>query len=474
MAGLSFLGLAMPQSYISPRFSAIDSNGRPLVGGQLSTFINGTTTPEATYQDAGGLAANTNPIILDARGEAVIFLTEGITYTFELKDAAGALVWTQDGIVSSGDSTGLPIYLTPPTSDVGSPIYITGMGWANWDGSKYVSDFSTGFGNGAYSHKNVVVNGDFSLWFGGTSIGPITAASGSPYTAEQWRAFIAGTASVTVARQTASADYGQGRVGPYTARITSNAGITPAAGDRNQFRQPIEGYNVLALALGTLWGGWMTLSFFVKGSIAGTYSVAFLNSGSPGYRSYVSNYTIDVAGTWELKTVTVPIDQSGVANWDRTNGIGLQLVFDLGSGSTYEGAVDTWASTETVRTTGSVRLVSTNAATLEFSNVQLEYGAKRTPFEYLPMAIKQELCERYYFVLVETSTGLMPSSNSTSRQLNRSFPTTMRAAPTITLNNPSATPSSIIPNVNGIRLVWAVGDTTTIVSIDGYIANARM
>lgn len=472
--GLSFLGLAMPQSYVSPRFSANDINGRPLVGGRLYTYINGTTTPQATYQDAAGAAANTNPVILNALGEAVVFLTEGVTYTFELRDADDVLVWTQSDIMGIGDALSLPVFPTAPTSDVGSPIYINGQGWANWSGARYVTDLETGFGSGAYTFKNLIVNGGFTHWFSGTNIGPITSASGAPYTAEQWRAFISGTASVNVSRQGAAADYGQGRIGPSTARVQSNAAATVAAGDRNDFRQPIEGYNVLALALGTLWGGSMTLSFWVKGTLGGTYSVAFMNSGSPVYRSYVANYTINVAGAWEYKTITVPIDQSGTANWDRTTSVGLQVIFDLGAGSSYEGAVNTWLSTETTRTTGSVRMVSTVAAALEFSNVQLEFGAKATPFEYIPTALVQEMCERYYFDVNESMQGLMPTATATNRQLNTRFPTSMRVSPSVTLKGPSSSPLSVTPNTSGVRVVWQPGDTTTVTSITGFTANARM
>lgn len=464
----------MPQSYVSPRFYAPDINGRPLVGGRLYTYINGTTTPQATYQDAAGGAANTNPVILNALGEAVVFLTEDVTYTFELRDAADVLMWTQNDIMGTGDALGLPVYPSAPTSDVGSPIYITGMGWSNWDGSQYVSDYSTGFGGGQYSHKNLIVNGGFTHWFSGLSIGPIVAASGAPYTAEQWRAFISGTASVTVSRQSSGSDYGQGRAGPYTARVTANAGVTPAAADRNDFRQPIEGLNLLSLALGSLWGGFMTLSFFVKGSIAGTYSAAILNSGAPSYRAYVTNYTINVAGAWERKTLTIPIDQGGTTNWLRTNGVGMQVVFDLGAGANYEGAVNTWLSTETTRTTGSVRLVSTNAATLEFANVKLESGQRSTPFENLPTAIVQELCERYYQDVTETMTALMTTSNATSRHLNVRFTTTMRTDPTVTLKAPTSSPLSVTPNPTGVRILWQPGDTTTPVGISGFTANARL
>lgn len=423
----------MPQSYVSPRFSAIDINGKPLVGGRLYTYINGTTTPQATYQDAAGAAANTNPIILDARGEAVIFLTESVTYTLELRDASDALIWTQDGISSSGGTTGLPSYPTPPTSDVGSPIYITGMGWASWDGSQYVSDYSRGFGGGAFSYKNKIINGDFRIWQSGTSVGPITSASNNPYTADQWRIHAAGTTSVTVSQQVAGTDFGQDRVGAYTARITSNAAATPGAADRNRFSQPIEGQNLLALALGALWGGSFTVSFWVKASIVGDYSVAFLNGGSPSFRSYVRTFPVGTAGTWEKKTLTIPIDQGGVANWDRANGVGMQLVFDLGSGTNYEGAVSTWLSTETTRATGSIRTVSTSGATFDISKVQIEPGNQATPFEDRPISQEFAMCQRYYEVSDGNALFTNPGSSSTVAQFcTVYFAMQKRNTPTVT------------------------------------------
>lgn len=429
----------MPQSYISPRFSAIDSNGRPLVGGRLYTYINGTTTPQATYQDADGLAANTNPIILDARGEAVIFLTDGVVYTFVLKDADDALIWSQDSISGAQTSSGgiTPVTVLP-ISDIG-PVYMPGQGIFYWNGTQYISDYQGGFSGGNFAFKNKIINGDFRVWQRGTSMGPITSATTYAYTSDRWKATITGSASVTVAQQTASSDFGQGRTGGFTARITSNAAASPAAGDRNRFSQAIEGQNLLNLALGSLWGGSFTLSFWVKASIVGTYSVAFMNGGSPGYRAYVANFSVAAAGVWEFKQVTVPIDSSGVANWNRDNGIGLQVVFDLGSGTTFEGAVNTWLSTETTRTTGSVRVTGTNAATLELGQIQLEFGTKPTPFEDRPITTELHLCQRY--LQVTQNDTYIWSGNTTSGStyyLNCPLLVTMRATPTVLAATASA------------------------------------
>jgi hypothetical protein len=432
MRGFSFEEVVMASAYISPRFAAIDAFGNPLVGGRLYTYANTTTTPQATYQDAAGTIANTNPIILDARGEAVVFLTEGLLYTFVLKDASDALIWSQDNVASSGQSGTIPSYPNVPGTDVGSPVYVAPIGWMNWDGTRYVSDYEKGFDSGSYSSRNRIINGCFRVWQRGTSVGPMTAASVAtfPYSADRWKVGLGGTATVTVAQIAASADYGQGRVGAFSARITSNAAATVAAGDKNRFAQLIEGQDLLNFALGSLWGGTMTLSFWVKASIAGTYSVAFLNSGSPGFRSYATTFAVAIAGTPEFKQVQIPMDQSGVANWNRTDGVGLQVVFDLGSGSSSEGATDIWQSTETTRAVGSVRLVSTNAATLELSNVQLEYGAKATPFESRPTAIEQSLCDRYFKALGTAS--FRGDTTAAGRQFGGPIPfSQMRVAPTV-------------------------------------------
>jgi hypothetical protein len=73
---------------------------KPAVGYKLYTYISGSTTNQATYSDAGLTTPNTNPVVLDARGEASVFMTPGLTYTFVLKTAAGTTIWTRDGIIS--------------------------------------------------------------------------------------------------------------------------------------------------------------------------------------------------------------------------------------------------------------------------------------------------------------------------------------------------------------------------------------
>jgi hypothetical protein len=81
----------------SPKMQFFTAAGIPLVGGKLYTYASGTTVPLATYADDTGLISNTNPIILDSRGEAGVWLGPS-RYTFKLEDADGNLIWTADGV----------------------------------------------------------------------------------------------------------------------------------------------------------------------------------------------------------------------------------------------------------------------------------------------------------------------------------------------------------------------------------------
>ena len=344
-----------------------------------------------------------------------------------------------------------------PAADEG-PVYVPVVGGMNWKGSRYASDYSEGFGSGAYSNRNKIINGCFRVWQRSFGFGPLTSASGNPYTADRWRIFLAGTASATVTRETAGSDFGQGRVGGFSAKITSNAAATPGVSDKNRFSQAIEGQDLLSLALGSLWGGSFTLGFWVKASVAGVYSVAFMNGGTPGFRSYIDNYTVNAANAWEFKTVTVPVDQSGLANWDRATGIGLNVVFDLGSGTGSDGAAGTWLSTESTRTTGSVRLVATNAATWEISKVQLEFGTQSTPFEDRPIEKELKSCQRYYEKSYPQANfpgglggGAHQSMIATGFLLSGPtvyFKVTKRGTPTISVYSPQSGGGALIAEFN--------------------------
>jgi hypothetical protein len=97
-----------------PKAQFFDANGNPLVGGKLYAYAAGTTTPQATYTDYAGGTANTNPVILDSRGEASVWLGEN-PYKFKLTTSTDVEVWTVDNVNQ------IPNYFT--ASNIGKALY---------------------------------------------------------------------------------------------------------------------------------------------------------------------------------------------------------------------------------------------------------------------------------------------------------------------------------------------------------------
>ena len=88
----------MATSVVFPRVQFFANNGRPLIGGRVHTYVAGSSTRARTYKDAAKAQPNANPIILDARGEASVYLAEGVEYKFVIEDSTGALIMTQEPV----------------------------------------------------------------------------------------------------------------------------------------------------------------------------------------------------------------------------------------------------------------------------------------------------------------------------------------------------------------------------------------
>jgi hypothetical protein len=168
----------------------------------------------------------------------------------------------------------------------------------------------------------------------------------------------------------------------------TSSGSTPTYA---QVYQNIEGNNSEDFGWGTANASTVAVSFWVKSSLTGTFSVAIRNSASN--RSYVSTYTISSANTWEYKTVTIPGDTSGT--WLTDNGIGINLVFRIG-GSGGTSTLNAWTATGDAFASGSVNVMGTANATWQITGVQLEKGSTATSFDYRPYTTELQLCQRYY------------------------------------------------------------------------------
>jgi hypothetical protein len=172
---------------------------------------------------------------------------------------------------------------------------------------------------------------------------------------------------------------------------TTTADGTLTTTQNLQFSQRIEGTNVADLGWGTASAAPVTLSFWVRSSLTGTFGGSLRNND--GTRSYPYTYTISVADTWEQKTVTVAGDTSGT--WLTTTGIGLIVFFGLGAGPYISGTAGAWAGTNYISATGAVSVIGTLNATWYITGVQLEAGSSATEFEHRQYGTELSLCQRY-------------------------------------------------------------------------------
>ena len=275
---------------------------------------------------------------------------------------------------------------------------------------------ATGFG-----FKNRLING--AMVIDQRNAGASVSASGSTtFFTDRW-SILENTDGTATGQQTTTAPTGFSNSLLFTV-TSADSSLTTT--QQAIIRQPIEGFNTSDFGFGTANAQTVTLSFWVRSSVTGTFSGSLRNSAND--RSYPFTYTISAANTFEQKTVTVAGDTSGT--WiGATNGIGLEVIFSLGAGPDRSGTANAWAAANLVAATGATNLMATNGATFYITGVQLEKGSTATSFDYRPYGTELALCQRY-FQKTDRIMGYLINTTSTTRRTYVPRTVTMRATPT--------------------------------------------
>jgi len=247
-----------------------------------------------------------------------------------------------------------------------------------------------------FGFKNRIINGAMVIdqRNAGASVTP---TSDSIYTIDRWKIRNGGGAGrfSVVQSSTSAANFST------SVLLTVTTTAAPSGTEFYGLAQDVEGYNIADFGWGTANAQSVTVSFQVRSSLTGTYCLSIRNSAAD--RSYVAEFTINAANTFETKTITIPAITTGT--WLSTNGAGLLFVVCLGSGSTRKGTAGSWQSSNIVATSNQVDWINTSGATFYITGVQLEKGSTATSFDYRPYGTELSLCQRYFQKISASSGG---------------------------------------------------------------------
>jgi hypothetical protein len=268
--------------------------------------------------------------------------------------------------------------------------------------------------------KNLLINGGMNVWQRSTSA---SVSTDGYSTVDRFVTRIRGGAVYTISRST---DTPSGQGFGYSLKFdNTTADASPATNDFTLLEQRMEGQNLQHLLKGTSSAKALTLSFWIKSNVTGTF-IARLND-LDNTRSISQAYTIDTASTWEKKIITFDADQTGTLDNDNNGSLWLQLWFSAGPDFT---------STDTTRIAAGIsNLSSSTSNELYITGIQLEIGEAATDFQFEPYDTVLRKCERYFLQYGGNSSynWICIGSNVTSTTFDgvMHFPTTMRVDPTL-------------------------------------------
>jgi hypothetical protein len=311
---------------------------------------------------------------------------------------------------------------------------------------------STGVSQG---FKNRIINGNMAIAQRGTS----AVTTDESFPVDRFQLQIVNANLSLVQSSTAPAGFNYSIAATVTSTTSTNAN------DRSRLFQNIEGFNVADLDWGTANAKTITVSFWARSTVTGTYSGNVTNNG--GNRSYVFTYAL-TANTWTYVTATIPGDTTGT--WLKTNGNGLGFnPITFNCGSNYQGTAGSWIAGDARGTSGSTYLATSNSgAVFNITGVQLEVGSTATSFDYRPYGTELSLCYRYYAKVGPSVDGAYPSLGTAGGETSTAAfgffqaPTPMRSIPTFSANGSIALYNAGFYNVTGFTTAYYTSNTVAI------------
>ena len=287
--------------------------------------------------------------------------------------------------------------------------------------------------------RNMVINGAMQVAQRGTSGFTTNAA----YTLDRYKVFCP-AASFTVSQSTtAPTDF------YHSIKIENTSTATPSSSQGGNIFTFLEGNTVSQLNWGTPNAKAATLSFYVRANNAGTYCVSLENANGTvgsGSHSFVTEYTISSANTWEEKKIVIP--GPTVGTWKTDNSLGIVIGWTLQVGSNFEtSTADAWQSGLFRQTSNQINWQQTASADFHLTGIQLEVGSQATAFEHRSFGEELQLCKRYFERMFRG--GSAPSGTErtglgagvwyqNSQVLAHLGFSTKRAAPTVTQSETGA------------------------------------
>lgn len=318
-------------------------------------------------------------------------------------------------------------------------------------------------------NPNILINGDIEVWQRGISF---VSAANNLRAADKFKYSKAGAVVHDITQSTDVPTTAQsGNKSNFSLKLdVTTADTSIAAGDFSGIQTFVEGYDYSHIKDQTV-----TLSFWVKSTKTGIFCVSFRNNGSD--RSYIAEYTISVTDTWEKKTITLVLNQSGGTE-NYTNGLGLSIFFSLSTGSTFQTSPGSWQNGNFLGTSNQANATDSTANNFFLSQIKLEKSSVATPFISRIFQVEYDMCLRYFFKTFEYATtpaqnaGLLGSFRFMAGKAGAlaefgalRFPVSMRATPTLTFFNPSAANAQVRDSTAGADCT-ATANAATVTSAD--------